>query len=567
MTTSERADDAGVVEALLDEAGLAVAVTTLDGRTVTLNDTASDVFPEPWPLTAERGLDRLRPLLDQAPGDLLTRSDGGMWRGEAVLPRGDDVPRTYDAVVVVHRPGPVGHGFIGVVCRDVAEDRRRVDELVDRLEHDPVTGLLHRQAVIRRAASRLHRDDAGPGRVAALVIDVDRMHDINQSLGHDVGDQLLTASARRLEQTIDVDNLIGRLGGDEFVVICFGLAGESEAVDVADRLRRALSGRLLERGHELDVSVSVGISLADPSDSEPTHAEKIATRLVSEADTAVQAAKRSGRARVAVFTDELHRQATARSELSVALVKGLRTGELDLEFQPIFSAVSEHGEGAEALVRWNHPSRGRLDAGSFIAVAEHTGVIVPIGEWVIDRSCEALRGWIDEGRVDRRFAIHVNVSQIQLSSPGFVERVDAIVRRHELRPRQLVLEARETMMVDDEDDTTVQSIRALRDLGVRVAIDNFGTGSKALSLLTDVGADVLKLDGSLALPSGASDADTRVVRALVMLAHALDMQVVAERVTSVEQLRRLRAAGCDLVQGHLLGRPGPADELLTRSTL
>ncbi|MFZ9042370.1 MAG: putative bifunctional diguanylate cyclase/phosphodiesterase, partial [Ilumatobacteraceae bacterium] len=370
-----------------------------------------------------------------------------------------------------------------------------------------------------------------------------------------------------IERHIDVDNLIGRLGGDEFVVICFGLAGESEAVDVADRLRRALSGRLLERGHELDVSVSVGISLADPSDSEPTHAEKIATRLVSEADTAVQAAKRSGRARVAVFTDELHRQATARSELSVALVKGLRTGELDLEFQPIFSAVSEHGEGAEALVRWNHPSRGRLDAGSFIAVAEHTGVIVPIGEWVIDRSCEALRGWIDEGRVDRRFAIHVNVSQIQLSSPGFVERVDAIVRRHELRPRQLVLEARETMMVDDEDDTTVQSIRALRDLGVRVAIDNFGTGSKALSLLTDVGADVLKLDGSLALPSGASDADTRVVRALVMLAHALDMQVVAERVTSVEQLRRLRAAGCDLVQGHLLGRPGPADELLTRSTL
>ncbi|MEY2959100.1 MAG: hypothetical protein RLZZ01_1668, partial [Actinomycetota bacterium] len=156
-------------------------------------------------------------------------------------------------------------------------------------------------------------------------------------------------------------------------------------------------------------------------------------------------------------------------------------------------------------------------------------------------------------------------SPTQLTSADFAEQVDDLVRRHGLRPRQVVLEARETMLVDAEDDGSVRTLRALRDLGVRVAIDNFGTGSKALSLLTDIGADVLKLDGALALPSGASEADTRVVRSLVMLAHALDMQVVAERVTNLEQLRRLRAAGCDLVQGHLLGRPAPADELLTRN--
>lgn len=564
---ADRMSEAGVVETVLDRAGVAVAVALLDGRAVSFNTTASRMFAETWPPAPDRGLERLRSLLDQMPGDLLDRPQGGIWQGEVQLSSGDGPPRPHDAVVVVHRNDSAAGGYVGVVCRDVAGDRQKMNELVDRLEHDVVTGLLHRQAVLRRAASRMSGTDGQQGSTVAFVIDVDRMRDINQTLGHDVGDQLLVASARRLERAVEADCVVGRLGGDEFVVICFGLTDEAAALELADRLRRALSGRLVDRGTDIDVSVSVGISLTESVASEPDVSERASIRLVTQAETAVQEAKRSGRARIAVFTDELQRRATARSELSASLVKGLRTGQLDLEYQPIFSAVSEHGEGAEALVRWNHPTRGRLDAGSFISVAEQTGVIVPIGEWVLDRSCAALRAWIDEGRVDRRFSVHVNVSPMQLSSPDFPASVDEIVRRHDLRPRQLVLEARETLMVDDEHDSTVRSIRAIRDLGVRVAIDNFGTGSKALSLLTDVGADVLKLDGSLALPSGASDADTRAVRALVMLAHALDMQVVAERVTSVEQLRRLRAAGCDLVQGHLLGRPGPADQLLTRSAV
>lgn len=565
-----------VVESILDDAGWIFAAVSLSGQVLAMSPLAVRCFPTAWPSVPGDGLTRLGPLLDQLPADLLDRREGTVWRGEVDLSLDGDVPRPHEAVVVVrpmsqrdasqydasqHDPG-----WVGIVCRDVAEERHRLGELIDRLDHDPVTGLLHRQAVIRRAAEVVARTFEPPERVGAMVIDVDRMRDTNQTLGHDIGDHILSATARRLERTVQPGALVGRLGGDEFVVIDFGATDHDTLLEAADQLRRSLSGRLVDRGTELELSVSIGISLVETIGLDPLTAEHVTTRLVAEADTAVQAAKRSGRARVAAFTDELHRRATERTELSAALLKGLRNGELDLEFQPIFSAVSEHCEGAEALVRWDHPGRGRLDAWSFIGIAEQTGAVVPVGSWVLERSCSALRTWIDEGRVDHRFAVHVNVSPTQLTSADFAEQVDDLVRRHGLRPRQVVLEARETMLVDAEDDGSVRTLRALRDLGVRVAIDNFGTGSKALSLLTDIGADVLKLDGALALPSGASEADTRVVRSLVMLAHALDMQVVAERVTNLEQLRRLRAAGCDLVQGHLLGRPAPADELVTRNS-
>ena len=289
--------------------------------------------------------------------------------------------------------------------------------------------------------------------------------------------------------------------------------------------------------------------------------------LAVAADTAVHAAKQRGRGHTAQFSEQLGSQARVRTELSSALSRALRDGQLEVEYQPIFSAVSEMAEAAEALLRWNHPTRGRVEAGEFIPIAEETGVIVPIGDWVLQQACSTTRQWIDAGLVGSRFSVHVNVSRLQLAGPTFVNRVVDLLREYRLRPRQVVLEVREASLVDDDSDEVVRSVRALRRVGVRVAIDNFGTGSHALSLMTDIGADVLKLDGSLALPNGASETDTRVVRALVLLAHALNMEVVAERVTGLEQLRRLRAAGCDLVQGHLVGSPAAADQLVIQMEL
>ena len=557
---------AGALDALrsvLAAGEFATAIVGLDGSIVEFNELADALFP-PRQLPGERadGRDRLRHVLDQIPQQLLADPEGGVWRGEIdFAAAGAPTVLQSTTVLVRHDPALPTGGFLGVVCHDVTDERRRTDELVHLLEHDATTGLLNRHAALERTAAAIHAAAGGAGHVAILLIDVDRLRDVNDALGHDIGDRLLASTAKRLATAVRPDDVVARLGGDEFLVLCHDVPDATVAMELADRVRRSLTGRLTIRQVELDVSVSVGVGITDDA-ALALPAEQAAIQLVSHADTAAHAAKQAGRARTALFTSQLQHRARTRTELAAALSRALRNGELHVEYQPIFSAVSERAEAAEALVRWNHPTRGRVEAGEFIPVAEETGVIVPIGDWVLQQACAAARGWIDQGIVGQRFAVHVNVSRLQLSNASFVNRVVDLLREYRLRPRQIVLEAREATLLGGDAEEVVRSVRALRRVGVRVALDNFGTGSNALSLLTDIGADVLKLDGSLALPSGASEADTRVVRALVLLAHALNMEVVAERVTGLEQLRRLRAAGCDLVQGHLVGRPCAPDELI-----
>ncbi|MEJ7799119.1 MAG: bifunctional diguanylate cyclase/phosphodiesterase [Ilumatobacter sp.] len=550
---------------LVDAAEIATIFTTLDGAVLDANGAGDELFrTQAVPDGRADGRESLRTVLDQVPQRLLSDPEGGVWQGDIDLAvTGAPASIQATTVLVRHDPEMPDGGFIAVLCRDVTDDRNRITEILHLLEHDATTGLLNRSAAISRTTHAMRRIEEDGGEVAILLIDVDRLRDVNDALGHDVGDRLLASTAKRLATAVRPNDIVARLGGDEFIVLCHAVPDSSIAMDLADRVRRALTGRLTIRQLELDVSVSVGVAITD-ADLRLLDADDAAMRLISRADTAAHAAKQAGRARCVIFTEHLQKRAKVRTELAAALSKALREGELEVEYQPIFSAVSEHAEAAEALVRWIHPTRGRIDANDFIPVAEETGVIVAIGDWVIQQACIATRQWIDDGVVTSRFAVHVNVSRLQLASSSFVNRIVDLLREYRLRPRQIVLEAREATLLGTDTDEVVRSVRALRRVGVRIALDNFGTGSNALSLLTDIGADVLKLDGSLALPSGASEADTRVVRALVLLAHALNMEVVAERVTGLEQLRRLRAAGCDLVQGHLFGRPSGRDALVTQ---
>jgi diguanylate cyclase (GGDEF)-like protein len=547
-----------------DEA--ATVIIGIDGTPIDTNAAGATLFGTAADDGGQDDRSTLRDVLDQVPQQLLLDPEGGVWRGEIDLSRsGGPICIEACTVLVRHDPLSTAGGFIGIICRDVSDERLRSTELMKLLEHDPTTGLLNRAAALLRIANALRRASVSGGEVAVLMIDVDRLRDVNDALGHEIGDRLLASTAKRLATAVRPDDVVARLGGDEFMVLCHDVTDGAVAMELADRVRRALTGRLTIRQLELDVSVSVGVCISD-AELRSSPPDDGAIQMISFADTAVHAAKVAGRGGTAMFTNQLRSNARVRTELSAALSKALRDGELTVEYQPIFSAVSERAEAAEALVRWNHPTRGRVEAAEFIPVAEETGVIVPIGDWVLQQACAATRKWIDDGVVGQRFAVHVNVSRLQLSSSAFVNRVVDLLRDYRLRPRQVVLEAREATLLGDSGEV-VRSVRALRRVGVRVALDNFGTGSNALSLLTDVGADVLKLDGGLALPSGASDADTRVVRALVLLAHALNMEVVAERVTGLEQLRRLRAAGCDLVQGHLVGKPCPPDALVVHMDL
>lgn len=241
----------------------------------------------------------------------------------------------------------------------------------------------------------------------------------------------------------------------------------------------------------------------------------------------------------------------------------MAAGQLRLAYQPIISTHSSRVVGAEALLRWDHPERGTLLPAHFLHLAEESGAIVPIGDWVTTQACTDARAWLDAGLVDRTFSVHVNVSARQLAEGTFVERALATVRSLELSPQQLTLDFDEGTLVDGQSGT-MRSLQALRRFGVQLALDSFGTGVSSLTALRTCEADVLKLDGSVARMLGASGDDDPIVRSIIQMAHALDMQVVAEWVTSAEQLRRLRVMGCDLVQGHLLGEPTAADLFASR---
>jgi diguanylate cyclase (GGDEF)-like protein len=547
------------LRALIDASDAAALVFAFDGSVIDSNSAGRVLFRGP-DASHPGGRLPMSDIIDQLPERLLADPVGGVWRGE-ISPGGGDGPgATYAvAVVVRHAAGTRNDGFIAVLARDITEQVNRAAALTHAIEHDSTTGLLTRTAMLERIAASLA---AGRRDLAVLMVDIDALGEINAALGHAAGDRVLISTANRLASAVRPVDAVARLGSDELAVLCHDIDDPSSAEELAQRVRRVLTGRVGMSELELEVSVSIGVAVVDSALDAVLAgsggARQAAAGLLAFADAGLHAAKRAGRARVVLSTPDLRAEARQRTKLAAELHHALRAGQLSLEYQPIFSAVSEKAEAAEALLRWDHPTRGRLEAYEFVGLAEETGVLVPIGDWVLGSALSATRRWTDAGVVDDRFGVHVNVSRLQLSDPGFVNRVVDLLGVHRLKPRQLVIEAREATLLGDAD-AAVRTVRALRRLGVRVALDNFGTGHNALSLLTEIGADVLKLDGSLALPTGASEADTRVVRALVMLAHALDMEVVAERVTGVEQLRRLRAAGCDLVQGHLVGMPAPAE--------
>ncbi len=397
-----------------------------------------------------------------------------------------------------------------------------------------------------------------------LFLDVDRLKDVNDTVGHEVGDALLIQVATRIAHSTRPSDMVARIGGDEFVVLCQGGIDEHGALDLAERIRHALTGRVMTQGVEVELSVSIGIALCAAQQVEGVGGQDAALELLRQADIAMYQAKRYGRSRSELYTTEMRAAASEHKELSSQLERALAAGELRLAYQPIISTHSGRVAGAEALLRWDHPTRGSMLPAQFLHLAEESGAIVPIGDWALRQACLDARAWLDSGIVDRGFSVHVNIAARQLAEGTFVERVMATVRQMELSPHQLTLDFDEQTL-NDRQPGSLRALQALRRFGVQLALDDFGTGVSSLTALRACEADVLKLDGSVARMLGTSGNDDPIVRAIIQLAHALDMQVVAEWVTSADQLRRLRVLGCDLVQGHLLGEPTGADVFASKS--
>jgi diguanylate cyclase (GGDEF)-like protein len=556
-SSDRRVDVPDAFHGLLTADGTSVAILGLDGSLLYVNDPALALLgaqrrDDLAPGSAPRAL--LRSFLDHVPQHLFHDPSGGTWHGDIdhTSPLGEH--HTYRATVSVQHDATADDGgTVSLLAHDVSGAREEMLNLRQRASHDPLTGLANRRQILEILADAIGDHRGRLGHVATVFVDLDRLKYVNDALGHRVGDRLLVSVAHRLGEAVRPDDHVARIGGDEFLVVCRNIPDAITALDLAERIRRALSGRLRVNQLDLEFSVSIGVAMTD-GDVMDLSNDDAAAAMVSNADTAMYEAKSTGRGRCLMFTSQMRSAARERTELAGALAHSIGTGDLSIVYQPVYSAVTQSVIGAEALARWRHPTKGRIDPATFIAIAEESGTIGRLGEFVLEQAMADARLWMAQQLVPVDFTLHVNVSPLQLASASFVNGVLAMLRRHRLRPQQLVLEARETALLG-RDVEVERSFRALRRVGIKVAIDNFGTGANALSVLTDIGADVLKLDGSLALPSGSSDSDTRLVRALVLLAHALDMEVVAERVSGIEQLRRLRAAGCDFVQGNLLGEP------------
>lgn len=420
---------------------------------------------------------------------------------------------------------------------------------------DPITGLPDRQAF--RAALDVALAELGgvSGAVAVVLLDLDRFKGINSSIGYDTGDLVLAAVAERLTSMAGHPDLLARFGGDEFVALFVDRTGHAHrrAGAFTEYARRVLRDPFHVADQDVFVNASAGIALNAFGVVE-------GSELVANAEAAMYRAKRRGGAAAETFQEPMRIEALDRMATEHSLHRALNRRELMLHYQPVVELDGSGAVGVEALVRWRHPQQGLVAANRFIPVAEESGLIMPIGAWVLEEACDQLRRW--PGRRERRLlgSMEVNLSARQVADIRIVGTVEEVLARTGLPAERLTLEITESALMLDAD-TALEVLRALKQVGVQLAIDDFGTGYSSLSYLQQFPFDMLKIDRSFVDQLGTRPASEQIVSSVIGLAHALGLKVVAEGVETVHQLEILRSLGCDLAQGFLFSVPRPAEEI------
>ena len=438
--------------------------------------------------------------------------------------------------------------------RDVSERKRFEQQLAHQAFHDPVTGLPNRALFVDRVRHRLARSRRDNGGMAVMFLDLDDFKTINDSLGHAAGDQVLQAVGQRLAATLRASDTVARFGGDEFAVLLEEVASVQEAADTAERIMEAIGQPVALAGKELTLHCSMGISVLD--DDSPADADE----LLRDADAAMYIAKRDGKDGYRLFEPAMHDGVMARLELRADLQRALSAGEFELFFQPVVRLEDSSVLGVEALLRWRHPERGLVSPDDFIPFAEETGLIVPIGRWVLREACRQaviLQGAIE---CDPPLTMAVNLSVKQLQHSDVVADVADALHESGLVPELLMVEITESVMMSDSD-LAIARLQALRQLGVRLAMDDFGTGYSSLSYLSRFPVDVLKMDRSF-LHAGATPESSGLASAVIAIGETLRLDIVAEGIELDEQWTTLRDLGCERGQGFLFARPMPIGETL-----
>ena len=461
---------------------------------------------------------------------------------------------------LLHDPSVEG---VIVTLRDVTERRRSERTLAHHALHDPLTDLPNRTLLLDRLRQAVARAEGGREDVVVLFVDLDRFKVVNDSLGHGAGDELLVEVARRLSAAVSPGDTVARLGGDEFVVLCtiprdrgvlVDLAGRlrSGLADLPDKLLRAVAAPIRLAEAEVTITASMGVAVADPTTA-PSPDD-----VLADADAAMYLAKERGRAGFEVFDPAVHERTGGRLTTENALRRALDDHELRLVFQPAFDLYTRRVVGVEALVRWKHPERGLIDPAEFLPLAEETGLILPLGEWVLTEACALAARWSRGPAHERR--IWVNLSAAQVADPDLLGMVKRVLERTGLSADKLGLELTETTLMH-EAEPAIALLQALHELGVALALDDFGTGHSSLTYLHRFPVDVLKVDRSFVLNLGRDQRTSTIVKGVTAMAHALGMVVVAEGVEASDQLVTLRALGCDVAQGKFLAPPMRAPQL------
>jgi diguanylate cyclase (GGDEF)-like protein/PAS domain S-box-containing protein len=446
-------------------------------------------------------------------------------------------------------------GVRGLVLntRDVSERVALEEELRTRAWHDGLTGLANRALLGDRLEHAIARQARTAGPLSVLFLDLDDFKSLNDTLGHAAGDVVLLGVARRLEGCVRPGDTVARFGGDEFAVLLEN-AGQADAERVARRVLSHLAEPFGVLGRDVRVRASVGVAVAAAAGDRAVSVDD----LLGNADAAMYVAKTRGKDRFEVFEARMRTAAVERSGLRTDLGWALERGELEVHYQPVIDIAGGSVTGFEALLRWRHPRRGLLLPGAFIDLAEDSGLIVPIGAWVVAQACRQARSWAD-AHPGTRLSMAVNVSARQLHDAGLAGAVAGALAESGVDPATLVLEITESVTVADTD-ATIARLRSLKDLGVGLAIDDFGTGYSSLRYLRRFPVDLLKIDRSFVAGLGRSPEDSAIVSSVIGLAHAFGLGVVAEGVETVEQLEALTLFGCDFAQGFNWRRPAPAVE-------